>query len=1262
MEPDEKTEQPIVDQANEGGNFSSYIRVFRYADRQSWILNGIAFVAAIGAGVPLPLMDLVFGQFVTAFVDFSQGRYSPDQYMNQVVKYTLYFIYLFVAKFVLVYIHTVCVSMAAIRTTKALRVDFMTSLLRQEIAYFDSKDAGSPSVKVTSTANLVNQGISEKLSLTIQSLTTFVTAFIIAFAVQWKLTLITIGIVPAIIIVTTVCVAIDTKNETKLLSIYSRAGLLAEEVFSSIATVHSFWLHPEMVKRYDNLVADAEKEGLKKRPNLGILYSFEYFVVFSGYGLAFWRGCRMYASGEIEESGKVVTVIFAVIVAATILTQIAPQIMTLSKAISAADDLFKTIDRQSKIDSLATQGDRPSGCKGKIEVKDIRFSYPSRPDDEILRGLNLDIPAGKTTALVGASGSGKSTIIGLLERWYDQSHGVITIDGIDIRELDIQWLRQNIRLVQQEPVLFSGSVFDNVAYGLIGTPYEHSPQEEKMRLVEQACIDAFADQFIRKLPQQYNTSIGERARMLSGGQKQRIAIARSIISNPPILLLDEATSALDPKAEQVVQRALNNVSANRTTITIAHKLSTIRDSDSIAVISKGAVIEQGTHDELLAQNGAYSRLVNAQNLGGGSNSNDDSESDVESGEDGKLERNASLARTKSERVDIDPDEDSDEEKETMNYGLLRCIWMLLKNEPDLWPHFFISAVCCILGGGTYPAQAVLLSRTFGVFQLQDASRIRSRGDFWALMFFIIALANLVIYFIVGWSTTVISQKLTRRYRLRLFKTTIHQDMEFFDQASHASGGMTSKLSSCATNMQELMGINIGLILINITNVTSSSIFGIIVGWKLGLVCVFGALPPLLFSGYLRIRLETALDDATSKRFASSAAIAAEAISAIRTVASLTLERTILDIYQDRLANVASKATKALFWTMFWYSLTQSISFLAMALGFWYGGKLVSTGEYDTTQFFAIFIAVIFGGEATAAFFQYTTSITKAQIAANFMFWLEHRAPKQDMDPSMPSPDEKDVHGPAAIGYDDLTFAYPARPNIPILNGIDVTIPPGKFAAFVGPSGCGKTTMISLLSRFYDPSSGSISLNKQAITDLTPRHHRRRIALVQQEPILYQGSIRDNVALGIAESREATEAEIEKACTQANIWDFVKSLPEGLNTFVGMRGSQLSGGQRQRVAIARAIIRDPSVLLLDEATSALDTESEKIVQAALMDAAQEGSRTTVAVAHRLSTIRDADYIFVFEAGKIVESGSHNFLLQKRGRYYQMCQGQALDRAV
>jgi len=216
-------------------------------------------------------------------------------------------VYLFVAKFVLVYIHTVCISIAAIRTTKALRVGFLKSLLRQNIAFFDSDEAGSPSVKVTTSANLVNQGISEKLSLTISGISTIVTAFVIAFAVQWKLTLITISVFPVIVVVTAICIGIDAKQEGRILSIHSKAGNLAEEAFSSIATVHAFWLHPVMITRHEKLLADAERQGMKKSANWAVMFSIEFFCVFAGYGLAFWRGTRMYASGEIESPGKVVT-------------------------------------------------------------------------------------------------------------------------------------------------------------------------------------------------------------------------------------------------------------------------------------------------------------------------------------------------------------------------------------------------------------------------------------------------------------------------------------------------------------------------------------------------------------------------------------------------------------------------------------------------------------------------------------------------------------------------------------------------------------------------------------------------------------------------------------------------------------------------------------------------------------------------------------------------------------------------------------------
>jgi ATP-binding cassette subfamily B (MDR/TAP) protein 1 len=327
----------------------------------------------------------------------------------------------------------------------------------------------------------------------------------------------------------------------------------------------------------------------------------------------------------------------------------------------------------------------------------------------------------------------------------------------------------------------------------------------------------------------------------------------------------------------------------------------------------------------------------------------------------------------------------------------------------------------------------------------------------------------------------------------------------------------------------------------------------------------------------------------------------------------------------------------------------------------YGGRLVSTGEYTTGQFYTVFTAIIFSGEAAATFFTFTTSVTKARIALNYIFQLRKSVIMTDAVPGLTETDSDSSdtlqEKGAALDVDNVTFAYPMRPKLKVLRGIDVKIGAGKMIAFVGASGCGKSTMIAMLERFYDPSTGEIRLDGQDIKARDRRLHRRDIALVQQEPVLYQGSIRENIALG-SEAAEPTEAAIIEACKQANIWDFIASLPEGLETPCGNQGLSLSGGQRQRIAIARALMRKPRLLLLDEATSALDTESEKVVKEALDKAA--AGRTTVAVAHRLSTIRDADQIVVFGRGKVLEVGTHDRLVAKKGMYYEMVLGQSLDR--
>ncbi|KOS18918.1 Leptomycin B resistance protein pmd1 [Escovopsis weberi] len=359
----------------------------------------------IGAGTTLPLMEIVFGKFVNVFHDFATGRLSPERYRDEVAKHALYFVYLFIAKFVLTYVWTVLVSVTAIRVTRRLRVDFVRQILRQEVSFFDSPSS-SISGRITANGNLVNNGISEKLGLIVQATACFVTAFVVAFTVQWKLTLIIMAIVPVNILVTLVCVVYDTMYEYQMFDIFSVADSLAEEVFSSIRTAHAFWAFPKLSRRFDSILDEARKVGQKKSLVYAILFPVEFFCVLSGYALAFWQGMRMYADEEITEPGTVITVIFAVLVAAQALTQIAPQSIAISKAAAAAQDLFSIIDRESAIDSLSDEGREIEGFKGEIRLENIHFAYPSRSHVSVLSGLTLDIPAKRITALVGASGSG----------------------------------------------------------------------------------------------------------------------------------------------------------------------------------------------------------------------------------------------------------------------------------------------------------------------------------------------------------------------------------------------------------------------------------------------------------------------------------------------------------------------------------------------------------------------------------------------------------------------------------------------------------------------------------------------------------------------------------------------------------------------------------------------------------------------------------------------------------------------------------------
>ncbi|WYZ42253.1 hypothetical protein EsH8_V_001148 [Colletotrichum jinshuiense] len=1228
-------------------------RVFTYGQTLDYVLESIAILAAIGSGVASALMNLVIGQLMNIMSDPTLSTREPEVFMAALTLISLYFVYIGIARFGFTYIYSTLFTYVAFRLTRNIRHSYLRAALSQEISFFDHGTSGSISMQATANGKLIQSGIAEKLGLFFASVATFFAAFIIAFASYWKLTLIIICILPALMLVVGAMAALDAGIDAKNLQILAQAATYAESALSNVRAIKAFSLESRIAHNYTSFLDNSRILGAKKSGIYGVMFGWQYFVTYAGMGLAFWQGIAMIARQEVDGIGTVFTVLFSVIIGSTSINGIAPNISSFVRAATAASELFALIDRTSDIDPLDESGQKPNDISGVIDIQGIGFSYPTRPDVRVLDDFSLHIPAGKVTALVGTSGSGKSTIIGLLERWYNPASGTINLDGVSIRDLNLSWLRTTMRLVQQEPVLFNGTVFENIANGLVGTPWEAASRDDQMKRVEYAAKLAFADDFIANLPDGYDTRIGERGGLLSGGQKQRIAIARSVISEPKILLLDEATSALDPHAEGIVQRALDSVSKDRTTIVIAHKLATIRNADNIVVMSKGKIVEQGRHDDLVALDGAYAKLVKAQDLSVEKKDSIDDNSDSDETE--TVEPVQSLAKYDTAVVQRLASQMDVEDFELYKHtGLIYTIWKIIRSSPEIKVSYTLVFIACVVGGKLAPQVLfwVFVNRNAQLPSILD--RHYCFPKLWKSSLLQTWSARAILQLTVP-------QTLSLNVREGLLRGILRQDLRFFDRPENTVGALNSRIDSQAQAILELMGFNVALAFLSFINVIASSILSIAYSWKLGLVGVFAGMPPLLLSGYARIRIETSMDSDIDKMFSASASMASETVNAIRTVSSLAIEKSILQRYTNELDNAISSSTVPLFNMMVWFSLTQSIEFFILALGFWWGSKLVSQGDITFPQFIVSFMGVFFSGQAAGTIFSFSSSFTKANSAANYYFWL------LGLQPTIQETDENKDKGPEdgcnSIGFQDVQFSYPLSPDKRVLKGVSLTIDRGQFVAFVGASGCGKSTMISLLERFYDPTSGSIKIDGSAsLTEISPRLYRSKLALVQQEPTLFPGSIRENIASGIDVSAEeqllVDDDVIETACRAANAWDFISSLPEGLNTPCGQGGSQLSGGQRQRIAIARALVRNPSVILLDEATSALDTESEKIVQKALMEVAVTGDRITIAVAHRLSTIREANLICVFYGGRIVESGTHDDLIGQGGMYKKMCEAQSL----